>query len=335
MNLEPRNEFGFSIAALQHFGLEGAPIVGVPSSSMNIVEPYIQLRSNVYDHILNILEEERSDGSALKSFYIMSRCPVSFDRVKHIAKNNNLKLTNDYLNADCLVTHNNLENHYYRNQRPNTTALFILNENNTIYTFEDKIENIASIVNNNYMWFKSKTRYRQGGYTKEWHESILLIKNKTLDIAYLIDTGVIKNVKNIETISKSSQTLVAMDEKLLDLLVGMTNSSNKDDVAIAGKIIPTLKQDENFHLLWQFYQRVYSLSAKFPRNKDVLHWIEQNCYDYNTLSAIQFIVRLKEDSKLTNDSFKYLEAIARKEVYVVKGDIYKCTFSIKPEYLNL
>lgn len=335
MNLEPRNEFGFSIAALQHFGLEGAPIVGVPSSSMNIVEPYIQLRSNVYDHILNILEEERSDGSALKSFYIMSRCPVSFDRVKHIAKNNNLKLTNDYLNADCLVTHNNLENHYYRNQRPNTTALFILNENNTIYTFEDKIENIASIVNNNYMWFKSKTRYRQGGYTKEWHESILLIKNKTLDIAYLIDTGVIKNVKNIETISKNSQMLVAMDEKLLDLLVGMTNSSNKDDIAIAGKIIPTLKQDENFHLLWQFYQRVYNLSTKFPRNKDVLHWIEQNCYDYNTLSAIQFIVRLKEDSKLTNDSFKYLEAIARKEVYVVKGDIYKCTFSIKPEYLNL
>lgn len=335
MNLEPRNEFGFSIAALQHFGLEGAPIVGVPSSSMNIVEPYIQLRSNVYDHILNILEEERSDGSALKSFYIMSRCPVSFDRVKHMAKNNNLKLTNDYLNADCLVTHNNLENHYYRNQRPNTTALFILNENNTIYTFEDKIENIASIVNNNYMWFTSKTRYRQGGYTKEWHESILLIKNKTLDIAYLIDTGVIKNVKNIETISKSSQTLVAMDEKLLDLLVGMTNSSNKDDVAIAGKIIPTLKQDENFHLLWQFYQRVYSLSAKFPRNKDVLHWIEQNCYDYSTLSAIQLIRTLHEDSKLTNDSFKYLEAIARKEVYVVKGDIYKCTFSIKPEYLNL
>lgn len=335
MNLEPRNEFGFSIAALQHFGLEGAPIVGVPSSSMNIVEPYIQLRSNVYDHILNILEEERSDGSALKSFYIMSRCPVSFDRVKHMAKNNNLKLTNDYLNADCLVTHNNLENHYYRNQRPNTTALFILNENNTIYTFEDKIENIASIVNNNYMWFTSKTRYRQGGYKKEWHESILLIKNKTLDIAYLIDTGVIKNVKNIETISKSSQTLVAMDEKLLDLLVGMTNSSNKDDVAIAGKIIPTLKQDENFHLLWQFYQRVYSLSAKFPRNKDVLHWIEQNCYDYSTLSAIQLIKTLHEDSKLTNDSFKYLEAIARKEVYVVKGDIYKCTFSIKPEYLNL
>ena len=170
---------------------------------------------------------------------------------------------------------------------------------------------------------------------KEWHESILLIKNKTLDIAYLIDTGVIKNVKNIETISKNSQMLVAMDEKLLDLLVGMTNSSNKDDIAIAGKIIPTLKQDENFHLLWQFYQRVYNLSTKFPRNKDVLHWIEQNCYDYNTLSAIQFIVRLKEDSKLTNDSFKYLEAIARKEVYVVKGDIYKCTFSIKPEYLNL
>lgn len=332
MNLEPRDEFGFSIAALQHFGLEGAPIVGVPSLAINSVEPYIQLRSNVYDHILNILEEERSDGSALKSFYIMSRCPVSSDRVKHMAKNNNLKLTNDYLNADCLVTHNNLENHYYRNHRPNTTALFIKNENNTIYTFENKIENIASVVNNNYMWFHNAKRHT---YMKEWHESILLIKNKTLDIAYLIDTGVIKNVKNIETISKNSQMLVAMDEKLLDLLVGMTNSSNKDDIAIAGKIIPTLKQDENFHLLWQFYQRVYNLSTKFPRNKDVLHWIEQNCYDYNTLSAIQFIVRLKEDSKLTNDSFKYLEAIARKEVYVVKGDIYKCTFSIKPEYLNL
>lgn len=262
----------------------------------------------------------------------MSRCPVSSDRVKHMAKNNNLKLTNDYLNADCLVTHNNLENHYYRNQRPNTTALFILNENNTIYTFENKIENIASVVNNNYMWFHNAKRHT---YMKEWHESILLIKNKTLDIAYLIDTGVIKNVKNIETISKNSQMLVAMDEKLLDLLVGMTNSSNKDDIAIAGKIIPTLKQDENFHLLWQFYQRVYNLSTKFPRNKDVLHWIEQNCYDYSTLSAIQLIRTLHEDSKLTNDSFKYLEAIARKEVYVVKGDIYKCTFSIKPEYLNL
>jgi hypothetical protein len=332
MNLEPRDEFGFSIAALQHFGLEGAPIVGVPSLAINSVEPYIQLGSSKYAHILNILEEERSDGSALKSFYIMSRCPVSSDRVKHMAKNNNLKLTNDYLNADCLVTHNNLENHYYRNHRPNTTALFIKNENNTIYTFENKIENIASVVNNNYMWFHNAKRHT---YMKEWHESILLIKNKTLDIAYLIDTGVIKNVKNIETISKNSQMLVAMDEKLLDLLVGMTNSSNKDDIAIAGKIIPTLKQDENFHLLWQFYQRVYNLSTKFPRNKDVLHWIEQNCYDYNTLSAIQFIVRLKEDSKLTNDSFKYLEAIARKEVYVVKGDIYKCTFSIKPEYLNL
>jgi hypothetical protein len=332
MNLEPRNEFGFSIAALQHFGLEGAPIVGVPSLAINSVEPYIQLRSSKYAHILNILQEERSDGSALKSFYIMSRCPVSSDRVKHMAKNNNLKLTNDYLNADCLVTHNNLENHYYRNHRPNTTALFIKNENNTIYTFENKIENIASVVNNNYMWFHNAKSHT---YMKEWHESILLIKNKTLDIAYLIDTGVIKNVKNIETISKNSQMLVAMDEKLLDLLVGMTNSSNKDDIAIAGKIIPTLKQDENFHLLWQFYQRVYNLSTKFPRNKDVLHWIEQNCYDYSTLSAIQLIRTLHEDSKLTNDSFKYLEAIARKEVYVVKGDIYKCTFSIKPEYLNL
>lgn len=190
MSLEPRNEFGFSIAALHHFGLEGAPVVGVPSSSIDSVEPYIQLLSSKYDHILNILKEERSDGSALKSFYVMNRCPISSDRVKYMAKNNNLKLTNDYLNADCLVTHDNLENEYYRNLRPNTTALFIKNQNNTIYTFENKIENIASIINNNYMWF-SNCRGRRI-YEKEWHETILLIKNKALDIAYLIDTGVIK-----------------------------------------------------------------------------------------------------------------------------------------------
>jgi|694.fasta_scaffold00097_80 hypothetical protein len=330
-----KNDEGFNLNALAHFNLEGASYMEVPSNTMDTSEPYIILNEYDYDRIYNILSKDKiTNGmSNLKSGYLLNRCPVSLDRVKHEIKNKKLKLSNNHLTSDFIITHDNLEFEFHGKTIPNITSLFI--KGNAFSAFSYKYNNKAkSLLCSKHDWVVRKAN--NFGYTKTWYAQVFLVKSKAIEIAYLIDTNVVQDVLNINSILNNSTNLVALDEKLLDLLKGMISSSNTDDLEIAGKIIPTIDQSKNYHFLWALYRTCDTdIRYKFTRNKDVQFWIDNNKYDYKHLYPGEFIEELKKNNDLNSEAFIYLEKVARKEIRITNREIYNFTVSIKPEYLNL
>lgn len=330
-----KNDEGFNIDALVHFNLEGASYMEVPSNTIDTSEPYMILNEYDYERIYNILSKDKiTNGmSNLKSGYLLNRCPVSLDRVKHEIKSKKLKLSNNHLNSDFIITHCNLEYKFHGKTIPNITSLFIKGGAFSAISFKH-YQKSKSLLCSRHEWVMRKLQNYD--CDKIWYNCAYLVKSKAIEIAYLIDTNVIQNVLNVNLILNNSVNTVPLDENLLNLLKGMISSSNTDDLEIAGKIIPTIDQSKNYHFLRELYVSCNTdLRYKFNRNKDVQFWINNNKYDYNNLDAGEFIEILKKNNDLTSETFIYLEKIARKEIRITNREIYNFTVSIKPEYLNL
>lgn len=168
-----------------------------------------------------------------------------------------------------------------------------------------------------------------GGITlmDEWGISAL-----ALNIAYLIDIGELKVISG-ETLLHASANLIDLTEDLLVELSQWVNSYDDENVAVAAKILPTINYTKKPHLMWQLAQNIYSYMYKFNRDKDVQFWEEQS--DLSTLyhnSAQDMILQLEKSNKLSNESFRYLEKVVRKDIRISNRDLYVFKVSVKPEY---
>ena len=74
---------------------------------------------------------------------------------------------------------------------------------------------------------------------------------------------------------------------------------------------------------------------QFNRDKDVQYWLEQsNFNEFTRKSAHDMILWLEINEKLDSTSFKYLEPLVRKEIYISNRDLYVFKVQVKPEYLK-
>lgn len=320
--------------ALDHFKLDGEPLYGVLSSDSEVSDVLITQDETRFENIKNNLSIENVKPTALSNYkraFILPRCPITQDRLKAVAKEKGLTITNDYEKADVIITHDEFYQKFDHGEKIQSTVMMyrlwnyeaftgghhMIDNHDKAVIYDEKLEGRVTSYNCN------------GGITlmDEWGISAL-----ALNIAYLIDIGELKVISG-ETLLHASANLIDLTEDLLVELSQWVNSYDDENVAVAAKILPTINYTKKPHLMWQLAQNIYSYMYKFNRDKDVQFWEEQS--DLSTLyhnSAQDMILQLEKSNKLSNESFRYLEKVVRKDIRISNRDLYVFKVSVKPEY---
>ena len=112
--------------------------------------------------------------------------------------------------------------------------------------------------------------------------------------------------------------------------------SGEEGILMASAIIPTIKYNENQHLLWEFSKKINKYLHNFRRNKDVQYWMKCSSLEkLSWYSALDMIKHLEKRNELTKESFRYLEPSVRKKIEISNRDLYTFKVEVKPEYKKL
>ena len=158
------------------------------------------------------------------------------------------------------------------------------------------------------------------------------ITGLSLNLAYLIDTNELEVISE-EAILHASANQIDLTETLVKEISDWVQSYDNENITIAAKIIPTINYTKKPHLLWELAQNLYSYTHNFNRDKDVKYWLEKaELGDLYHSSAEDMIMKLEKEEKLTNESFRYLEKIVRKDISIHNRELYVFKVSVKQEY---
>ena len=321
---------------LQHFGLDGAPIYGVLSTSnLDTVESVLCVQDpDKYEYIKEKLQTETTfSWKTLKRAFVLPKCPVSLDRIKAIAKDHNIVIVGDYEKADFIISHSDFHETLNSNETIKSTLLLAKLWN---YNLVDDTYGKLPIVDNysDYCIYDDKW----SKIINTWHcstESIYdtwLITGMALNIAYGLEAGSLQGVLNIDTLMHSATSTSELTEELSETIISMLDSYSNDDSEVVAKILPTVDTTKNHHLLWSLMNKIEHKMYQFSRNKDVQFWLNSHKYKYTRLEAQDLIIKLEEDGLLDSKAFKYLEPICRKEIKIYNRDLYVFNVSVKPKY---
>ena len=320
--------------ALDHFKLDGEPLYGVLSSDSEVSDVLITQDQTRYENIKNTLSIENVKSTGLSSYkraFILPRCPITQDRLKAVAKEKGLTITNDYEKADIIITHDEFYKKFQHGEKIQSTVMMYRLWNYEAFTGgHHMIDNYDKAVVYDEKFEGRVTSYNCTGeitLMDEWGISAL-----ALNIAYLIDTAGLKVIR-AETLLHASANLIDLTEDLLVELTQWVNSYDEENTAVAAKILPTINYTKKPHLMWQLAQSIYAYSYKFNRDKDVQFWQEQsNLEQLYHNSAEAMILQLEKENKLDSESFRYLEKIVRKDITIHNRNLYTFKVSVKPEY---
>lgn len=320
--------------ALDHFKLDDEPLYGVLSSDYEVSDVLITQDQTRYENIKNMLSIENVKSTALSSYkraFILPKCPITQDRLKAVAKEKGLTITNDYEKADVVITHDEFHRKFQHGEKIQSTIMMYRLWNYEAYNGGHKlIDNYDKHVIYDEKFDGRVSSYHCTGEVTlmdEW-----AITPLALNIAFLIDTAGLK-VIDAQTLLHASANLIDLSEDLVAEITQWVNSYDEENIAVAAKILPTINYTKKPHLMWQLAQNIYSYTHKFTRDKDVQFWEEQS--DLSTLyhsSAEDMILDLEKENKLDRESFKYLEKIVRKDITINNRNLYTFKVSVKPEY---
>ncbi len=327
--------------ALKHFGLEDEPTFGLITSNQ-IDNVLITQDVTTFERIENLLITETlssTEFQSLKRGFILPKCPTSQDRIKAACKEHSITITNDYEKADFIITHDEFKENFRNGEKIKIQTLMykLWNYQTTTGTsagcswIDDLIKGSGNEV-------IIDEKFEEGGIAAHRCESGTDLMDEwglpglALNLAYLVDTNEME-VLNVETLLHSSANITELNETLVNELTTWIDSYDTDNLAVAAKILPTIDYTKKPHLMWQLAQNINGRMYNFNREKDVQYWIDQS--ELSTLyhnSAEEMILKLEEEDKLCNESFKYLERIVRKDISIHNRELYVFKVSVKKEY---
>jgi hypothetical protein len=320
--------------ALNHFKLDEEPLYGVLSSDYEISDVLITQDETKYENIKNILSDENVKSTGLANYkkaFILPRCPITQDRLKSVAKEKGLTITNDYEIADVIITHDDFTMKFTHGEKIQSTVMMYRLWNYEAFTGGHKMidDYDKAVIYDDKFEGKVRSYMCTGDITliDEW-----AIPALALNIAFLIDTGKLK-VIDVETLLHASANVIDLTNDLLVEISQWVNSYDEQNIAIAAKILPTINYTKKPHLMWQLAQNINGYIYKFGRDKDVQFWLDQS--RFNNLygnSAQEMILELEVENKLDRESFKYLEKYVRRNISIYNRDLYTFKVSLKPEY---
>ena len=321
---------------LQHFGLDSAPVYGVLSSSnLDTVDPVLCVQDpDKYQYIKDkLLSETTFSWKTLKRAFVLPKCPVSLDRIKVVAKEHDIVIVGDYEKADFIISHGDFYEPLNNSETIKSTLLLAKLWNYDV--IDNTSGRIPAVDNSNFeciyddKWAKKVNSWNCN--TTNLYDS-WMITGMALNIAYALETGTLQGVINVDTLMHSATSTSELTEDLLETVGNMISSYSDDDTEIVAKILPTIDNGKNHHLLWALMKKIDNNLYKFNRNKDVQFWVNNLKYKYSRLDAQGMILQLEKDEILDTKSFKYLEPICRKEITIYNRDLYVFNVSVKPKY---
>lgn len=326
----------YESAALTHFGLDGDPVYGVLSTNMTIDEVVCTEDEQQYKNITDLLSKNtltNGQWKSLKRAFVLPKCPVSLDRIKSVAKECGITITNDYEAADFIITHDDFSQNFSHGELIKSTIML-----SKIWNYE-AVESTGGripVVDNAGLFVLYDRKFQD--HVSQWNCTIdhnvydrWLITPMAANIAYRIDTGVL-GVVHAEDLLGESQMKQDLTEELLGTIKAMLNS-NSEDRKLLGKIIPSINTNTNYHLLWELAKELAPASYMFTRDKDFQYWYDQAKMDFlYRKSAEAIILWLEEQNLLTSVEFRYLEPIVRREIQIYNRDLYTFQVSVKPQY---
>jgi hypothetical protein len=323
--------------ALKHFNLEDETYYGLVTTGTEIADVFITQDVTKFKNIRNLLSDTTLSNTKIKDQkrgFVLSRCPVTLDRIKTSAKEHGVTITNDYEKADFIITHDEIYESFSSSEKiKNSTLMYRLWN---YEAFSDTNGRCSFIENyDKKVIYDDKLSDRFSSWNASDGDSLMeewVITPMALNIAYLIDIGELK-VLNVEDLLHASANVTPLDETMVKELSNWCQSYDNENVAIAAKILPTVDYTKKKHLMWQLAQEIGSYSYNFNRDKDVQYWMESSKLNkYYHMSAQDMILHLEKEEMLNSESFKYLEKIVRKEISIHNRDLYVFKVSVKSEY---
>ena len=331
----------FNNDALKHFGLIDQPFYGLVTSHQ-VDEVLITQDETTFEKIRNLITESSYNFTntpapgvlkGMKRAFVLPRCGVSLDRIKAACKEHKITITNDYTKADFIISHDDIYDRFENGEKIKTTTMMFRLWNYEAYDqmgvnyidsfvhptiFDEKCQDIGIQT---YNLGESESLYDEWG-----------ISGLSINLAYLVDTGEL-TVMDIDTVLQASANITELTHELINDMSKWLDSYDDDNIAIAGKILPTIDYTKKKHLMWELAQHLYHKTHKFSRDKDVNYWLDQSrMEDFYHMSAQDMILHLEKTEELSKENFRYLEPIVRKEIRIDNRDLYVFKVSVKKEY---
>tara|TARA_Y100000768_G_C23990685_1_gene692478 strand:- start:1866 stop:2894 length:1029 start_codon:yes stop_codon:yes gene_type:complete len=324
--------------ALNHFDLASDPVYGVIAGS-NVEDVLVTQDETTYTNIREIIAKPTETDQTFinkKKAFVLPSSPVSNDKIKAALKEHKITVTNDYTQADLIVTHDDFDDKFESGQAIKTTKMMYRLWNYEVTSGDPSSTHSINQMIQNYgrhviicPKITNNIRY----YGLEVEDSIYdtwAITGLALNLAYEISVGN-KSTVSIETVLHTSATRQALTEDVVDQVIRMWNAGG-DDREVAMQLLTTLDYTTNHHLMWKLTQAIGSVHYNH-HSKDLNHWMIasnwQFYYDQNAESMIQW---MEENGHLNKISFKYLEPIVRKEITIHNRELYVFKVSVKKEY---
>lgn len=310
--------------ALNHFNLEQEPTIGFFAHDG---EAIVTQDFTLFDRIVELFRKETADTTKLSDYkkaFIIPGCSVTSERIRETAREHKIVITNDYNQADLIISDAISVSAHRRNHDPiGQNALFISIWNYSAYDHPTK---------------NSKFIYDNSCDHSYWHLSgeedmhdVRLISGLGLNLAYLIDSNNV-DVVDIDSFMSSSANIMDLNEDVVTQITNLANSHDTADKEMLRALLITVNYKSKPHLFWRLCQDVYP-HLHIGRNKDLQYWYEKsNMQDTYYRNAEEQIQHLEEQGTLDGESFRYLEKIARQEIEISNRNLYVFKVQVKKEY---
>ena len=324
--------------ALDYFDLASDPIYGVIAGS-NVEDVLVTQDETTYSNIREIIAKPTETDQTFinkKKAFVLPCSPISNDKIKAALKEHKITVTNDYTQADLIVTHDDFNDSFENGQTIKTTKMMYKLWNYEV-TSGDPNSNLSinKMVQNcgRHVIICPKITNNMRYYNLDVEDSLYdtwAITGLALNIAYEISIGN-KSTVSVETVLHTSATRQPLNDDIVDQVIRMWNAGG-DDREVAKQLLTTLDYSTNHHLMWKLTEELGSLHYDH-HNKDLNHWITASRWEfYYNLNAESLIIWMEEQGYLNKVSFRYLEPIVRKDITIHNRDLYVFKVSVKKEY---
>ena len=324
--------------ALDYFDLASDPIYGVIAGS-NVEDVLVTQDETTYSNIRGIIAKPTETDQTFinkKKAFVLPSSPISNDKIKAALKEHKITVTNDYTEADLIVTHDDFNDSFENGQTIKTTKMMY-----KLWNYEttsgDPTSNLSlnQMIKNcgRHVIITPKITNNMRYYALDVEDSLYdtwAITGLALNLAYEIYVGN-KSTVSIETVLHTSATRQPLNDDVVDQVIRMWNAGG-DDREVAKQLLTTLDYSTNHHLMWKLTQELGSLHYNH-HNKDLNHWMTASRWEfYYNLNAEALIIWMEEQGYLDKVSFRYLEPIVRKDITIHNRDLYVFKVSVKKEY---
>jgi hypothetical protein len=329
----------FPDQAIIDLGFEDGNTVGFMVGNMDIKDIYLSESRSQYDKIMDLLETETtSDLTQVKRAFILPMHNVSTDRLKAALKEHKIGITNDYEKADFIIPHTNFYDTYTQvDNIPQTKLMFKIYNGYFSNDHRQAVQDYHSDTGYNVLLEKRALgTYNQWSieYTSAPYDSYCF-SNMSIILAKMVEDGELQVIET-DTILNQSANRVPMTEELVSDLKKMIDNydATDEEIAMAGKIIPTIDPSGEPYLLYIAAQEFLGRCGyKYSRNKDVMYWLDKHKIDHlSNMNAEQAIQWFEKEEMLDSRCFRALEVLCRKEIQISNRELYTFKVQVKPEY---